>query len=229
MDYGADIILQDPAGVVIESDFHTLIIKDYPEERHIVEDENGNPIENIYEIIPGFKKYKLFLQDFMDETAHGWNRIIAMLQEASPADYLEIHISSSGGNLREGMELYHIIRNKFEVSTAYLNYGYSMGAFAFLFAKERIVYEHSQIMFHSYSHVVGGKRNEIMAQVEHNDKFINKFIKDIVKPYFSKKEIKKMENGKDFWFNSKEMLKRGIATGILIDGEYISREDFLKQ
>jgi ATP-dependent protease ClpP protease subunit len=74
-------------------------------------------------------------------------------------------------------------------------------------------------MFHTYSSHIYGKRNEIISQIEHTDKHLENFTKRLLSPYFSKKEIKKMANGKDIWLTSKEMIERGICTHIIDNGE----------
>jgi hypothetical protein len=42
------------------------------------------------------------------------------------------------------------------------------------------------------------------------------------------KELKKMSNGKDFYFGAEEMCERGIATHVKVDGNLISAERYLK-
>jgi len=45
-------------------------------------------------------------------------------------------------------------------------------------------------------------------------------------PYFTDKEIEKINKGKDYWMDSLELLNRGIATGIIIEGEYFTRDEY---
>jgi ATP-dependent protease ClpP protease subunit len=150
-----------------------------------------------------------------------------VLQQNEQNDYLEIYISSLGGEYTELLDFYNTINTNYNYVTTFLNYGYSAGALAFLFGQERIVYEHSEWMIHSYSTGVGGKREDMLNHVNFMDKQILKFFDTLLAPYFSKKEINKINKGKDFWLDSDEMLKRGIATGILKNGEYTSREDYI--
>jgi ATP-dependent protease ClpP protease subunit len=83
-------------------------------------------------------------------------------------------------------------------------------------------------MVHSWSGGYGGKRDDVLRHIEHEDKRLDKLTVDLLKPYFSKKEIRKIQSGKDFWLDHKEMLKRDIATHIMIDGEVKTAEEYIK-
>ena len=219
-----------PADNVIESDSHTLISVDVPAEMVPVQNEDGNIIQGIYQDQPALTLHKLFLGDFDDESKHGVHKIINKLQESKQTDILELHISGHGGYISEGLSFFNVINSLFkDRSTAYLSYGYSMNALAFLFANERIVYEHSEIMFHTYSAGFGGKRDDILSQIEHTDKHLQKFFQKILSPYFDSEEVQAMGNSKDYWLNSHEMLVRGIATGIIMEGEYFTKDQYFEK
>jgi len=224
-----EIIEDNPNVKIIKSDYHTLIIENIHEERFPLKDEDNNFIDGIFEIIPAYKKYKLFIGDFMDDTIHNWNQIKHELMNSSYNDILEVHISSYGGYTKEGIEFFNIVNTRFKQSTVYLNYGFSMGANAFLYFDDRVVYENSEIMFHNWSGGFGGKAADIEDQYKHTKKHLNRFFEKTLKPYFSKKEIKKILKGKEKWLDSYEMLERGIANGIIKDGEYYTREQYLEK
>lgn len=44
----------------------------------------------------------------------------------------------------------------------------------------------------------------------------------------SQEELDQMTNGKDFWFNAKEMCQRGIATHVVVRGLEIPAKHYLK-
>jgi ATP-dependent Clp protease protease subunit len=217
-------------GNIFQSDFHTLIIEDIQEEYIPLFGEDGLPLENFFERIPPFRNYKLFVSDFDDGSIHGWNKIKNLLMGSYPEDTLELHISSYGGNTTEGIELYNIINSAYKNrSTAYLNYGFSMGALTFLMCSERIIYEDSEIMFHNWMGGFRGKAADIESHFGHTKRYLRRFFHKLLSPYFSDKEIKKIEKGKEVWLDAKDMMNRGIATGIVIDGEYFPREEYFKK
>jgi ATP-dependent protease ClpP protease subunit len=213
---------------ILMSDFHTLITTKIQEERIPAQTEDGLPVEGFYEIVPEYEKLRLFVNDFQDDSVHGWNKIKNKLMETD-GGLLEVHISSYGGYVKEGIELYNIINTKYQDAQAYLNYGYSMGALTFLMFKERIVYEHSDIMFHNWSGGLYGKAQDMEDRLNHDTRHLNRFFAKLMEPYFSKKEIKKIIKGKEFWCDSRQMLERGIATGIIKDGEYYNTKDYLEK
>ena len=199
---------------------HTLYSKEIEEEKI----DMGN---DLFQIVPKHTQYSLYLGNFDAEGAE-LNDIYNILREDKPKT-LEIFINSYGGLLSEGQRFQNIISNHFNNVDTYLdNKGYSMGALLFTFGDRRIVHKYSEIMFHNYSSSYYGKGHEIKQQTKHDDITLGKYFKDSLKPFFTKKEIKDMLNGKDFWFDSKEMLKRNIATHILIKGELIDSKTYLK-
>jgi ATP-dependent protease ClpP protease subunit len=214
---------------IIRSDYHTLIIEQNEEERIPLLNDDGDIIEGLFEIIPSYIKYRLFIGDFMDDSQHGWNEIKDKLMSADPSDFLEVHISSYGGHTSEGIELFNIINTRFKDAQVYLNFGFSMGALTFLYFKDRTIYENSEIMFHNWSGGFGGKAADIEDHFKHSKKYLNRFFESVLVPYFSKKEIKKILKGKEKWLDSYKMLKRGIATGIIKDGEFYEAKDYLSK
>jgi len=212
-----------PEDNAIHGEQHSLFWENRPHEMMPLGDE----APGFFEEQKPFTLFKLFLGDF-SEGGNGMQRIINKLQTAKPDDVLEFHISSHGGFVEELLELYNLCDTMFHKGvTTFVNYGYSAGGWAFLIGEERVVYEHSDLMFHSYSGGAYGKRDDMITHLEHSDKRINSFLMGTLAPYFSKKETKKMLKGKDYWLNSKQMLERGIATHIMVKGEVITAKDYL--
>ncbi len=214
---------------VIKTDNNTLFVEEKPPIfEPLIDHESNQPIPGIFEEHQGYTLYKLFLGDFMEEST-GNHSIINKLQQGNPmTDVVELHISSYGGDMAELLELYNTLNSMYtETCSTFLNFGYSAGALAFLFGSERIVYEHSDWMIHSYSGGTFGKRDDMLTHIKHSDKMITKFFNKILGPYFTKKELRNINRGDDFWMDAEEMIKRGIATGIIIDGVYSTRDDYL--
>lgn len=209
----------------IESEFHTLFMEEIPVSFNQLILEDG-PVDDIFEKVGGYNIYKLFLGVF-DDIGKGTQKLINKLQQSNHTA-LELHISSEGGSFDELVEYYDVVSSYFSGVTSFLSFGYSAGAIAFLFGEERVVYEHSSWMTHSYAGGAYGKRDDMLTQLKHSDDRIQKFFDKMLSPYFSKKEMKKMAQGKDYWMNSEQMLERGIATSIIIDGESLSAQEYLE-
>ena len=207
---------------------HSLFIDEKPVVMNPLRDEDGKIVDGFYEQDGGFTVYKLFLGNF-EESGNGIQRIINKLQSAKDGDILEFHISSNGGSVDELLELYNLCDTLFFGRvTTYANHAYSAGAWAFLMGTDRVLYEHSSLMWHSYAGGFGGKRQDLLDHMKHEDSRLNVFLMGTLEPYFTAKEIKKMNSGKDFWLNTEDACKRGIATHVMIHGEVISADDYLQ-
>ena len=210
----------------LSSEQHTLYSEVISEKKKVIDKS-----KNLYEITPKHKRFRLFVGPFF-ELKKGLHSVFNELLEAGESDLLELRINSRGGFVVEGQQFYNIIQEKFPNRVvAYLdNIGYSMGALLFCMADKRVVYPYSDFMFHNYSSGAVGKGGEIKARVEHHSRVLEEFFYDIiVKPGFlTKKEFKKMLVGQDYWFDSKEMCKRGIATHIIVNGKELTAKEYLK-
>jgi serine/threonine-protein kinase RIO1 len=101
-----------------------------------------------------------------------------------------------------------------------------MAAFMFCIGHRRIVYENSSLMFHNFSGGVTGKSQEMKDYLKHTIKNVTSFFKGHVLG-LSDKEIKAMIKGQEFWFCTKEMCERGIATHVNIEGVIVPAKQYL--
>jgi ATP-dependent protease ClpP protease subunit len=239
------MIIPKQKAAIIQTPYHSLYVIKNPERYEQIDidltyvDDDGQEIQNptretpqIFEKKPESNEYILYFGDFMAEG----NENHILLAELLKADYnspLSIFVSSDGGSHFEFLEFYNTIKPKFNDIRTYLHTGYSAGSMAFLLGDYRYVYEHSDLMVHSYTAVSYGKRDDLLTHIHHQDRAISNFFKKIYSPYFTKKELKKIDKGEDFWLGPKEMLKRGIATHIITDNnetlDYKEYKEFLKK
>jgi hypothetical protein len=68
----------------------------------------------------------------------------------------------------------------------------------------------------------------MIDRIKFSKKHLDKFLGSAQK-YFTKKEWKRLNQGKDFWLEAEDMLKRGICTGIIIDGLQYNNKEGLKK
>ena len=208
------------------SEQHTLYIETINEKKSVIDKS-----KNIYEIVPKHRNYRLFVGRFK-ELKKGLHVVFNELLQAEANDTLEFRINSGGGFIVEGQQFYNIIEEKFPNRvTAYLdNVGYSMGALLFCMANKRIVFPHSDFMFHNYSGGAFGKGGELKSKIKHRSKVIEQFFYDIIvrKGFLSKTEFEKMLIGQDFWMDTKELCKRGIATHVIVEGKELTANEYLK-
>ena len=187
--------------------------------------------KSYYEIVDAHTNYRMFVDAFL-EHERGLHEMFNVLWNASEQDTLELRISSGGGYILEGQIFYNLIKNKFNgrTTTVLDSAAYSMGAFIFMSGDKRVVMEQCDLMIHNYSDWVCGKGNEIETQVEHKKRLFNSFFKELLceQHFINEGEFEQLLIGKDFWFNTEEMCKRGIATHVMVGGKTIKAKKYLK-
>lgn len=191
---------------------------------------------SLYKKSFNYTNYTLNINSFDHEEGELEN-IFADLNDANEGDSIQIFIASVGGFADELNRFTNIIRTKFygNVTTVLNPFGYSCGAVLFLIGNSRVIYENSSIMFHSVSFGVSGKHSDVKTQFDFSNKYWNEYMKSLLNPYLTKKEIELLIDGVEFWFDAYEMCKRGIATHINVFGlsmkadaycEYIDNLDY---
>ncbi len=210
----------------ISSELHTLFVRTVPESKRVIDRK-----KNIYQWRPKFRIFTLYVERFK-ELKRGLHSVFNELRQANKEDYLEIRINSGGGSVNEGIQFYNLMREKFNGRTcAFLdNHGYSMGALLFCMADKRVVYPYSDLMFHNYASAVSGKGGELKARLEHKDRLLRSFFKDMVveKGFLTAEEFDEMIIGRDFWMDVAEMCRRGIATHVIYENREIKAKKYLK-
>ncbi len=210
----------------ISSELHTLFVRTIPESKRPIDRKR-----NIYQWRPKYRVFTLYIERFK-EFKRGLHGVMNTLRQANKEDMLELRINSGGGSVNEGIQFYNLMREKFKNRTcAYLdNHGYSMGALLFCMAERRVVYPYSDLMFHNYASSVSGKGGEIKSRLEHRDKLLRQFFKDMIvsKGFLSDAEFEEMIIGRDFWMDVEEMCRRGIATHVVYRSEEIRAKKYLK-
>jgi len=173
--------------------------------------------------------YRFFIGAF-DNDENTFHDILDKLLSSNDSDTLELRIGSTGGLITEAQQIINIIRNNFKGrNTAYIDsHASSAGAITFCACERRVIYENSRLMLHNYSGGHNGSHQKMKDRMKFDTKHIIGFIKSTLNvgnnSFLTKKEFKKMVQGKEFWFDADDMIKRGIATHIIINGKEISCE-----
>jgi len=217
---------------IIDAKHHTLFVSDEdPVMKEFTAIDDGEEYAALREIIPKHKKYTLYIQEF----AHNDNelhKVLFELRKATEHDILELRINSNGGYVSEGIILYNTMRELFNGRSITFNdaAGYSMGAMIFSLGDERVTYEDSSLMYHTFSTGYFGKGSEIKSYIEYEDRHFEEFFrkKIVSKGYITEDEYQQMKIGKDFWLDSYEMAKRGISTHVIVSGFKLDNEAFIE-
>ena len=212
----------------LHSQYHSLFTEVVPSKKMPLEDDEGI-IPDIYYDTEQFNIYRFYVGDFAEDSV-GLHAIFNKLSKAEFNDVIEFHIDSNGGSVNEGKLFYNLISDfKQENVAAILNAGYSMGALLFCMPDTRIVHEFSDLIFHDYSTIMYGKAGDIETNHIHSSKHLRNFFKKIIldKGFMSKEEFEMMLVGKEFWMDTEEMCKRGIATHVTTNEGMMKAESYL--
>jgi len=129
---------------------------------------------------------------------------------------LNVYIKSEGGSSKTMRELLFAFKNYKNITTYLMSCAHSAGSFLFLTGKERIVDEFSVFMAHPPKILAESDFDKTQNYISFEMKRLEKIAFNLYKPYFTEQEIKKiMHEGKEFFIDAEEMLKRGIATKII--------------
>lgn len=142
--------------------------------------------------------------------------MIFQIRNCNERDVIQIHINGPGGQLGTGVAIINAIRNcPGSVVTVLEGEAYSMHALIFLTGHTMIVDDNCLLMLHSASGGAMGKTSEMFANVEATSRWANTLMRDVCSPFMTAEEIERMLDGKDYWFDSKQI---GERLQLMVDG-----------
>lgn len=133
---------------------------------------------------------------------NSYSELIKELYTAEPGDSVVILLNCPGGCVSIGQT----IANAFNETKAGVQCiveapCYSMGAILALCGDGLVIKDHSFLMFHNYSTLMGGKENEIHLQHEAEKKQFTSLFNIYCKPFLSEKECTNILNGVDMYLH----------------------------
>jgi len=177
--------------------------------------------------IPMIKSATLYLSTFT-ESKPNLAVLLNDIRQLGPDDRITLIFNSPGGLLSEGRAIINAVRNTgADIQTELLSEASSMAALMFCLGDRRIIYENSSLMFHNFSGGIGGKGHEMKDRLKHTIKNITAFFRGNIIG-LTEDEIQQMLDGKEWWFSSKGMCKRGIATHVNVGGIVITAKLYIK-
>jgi ATP-dependent protease ClpP protease subunit len=183
-------------------------------------------IKSYKQVIP-VTIYHFYIIDEIEDVKP-YLELINTLKTAEKHDTIFIYLNTPGGSLYTAIQIISAIKQtEATVITSIEGSVCSAGTLIFLSGHKFMVNPNCTFMIHNYSHWTGGKGNEIAAQVKYQESYFKKLAKDIYGGFLTDTEITEMSEGKDFWFDSEEVLKRLQPMGVLVgsDDELELEED----
>lgn len=137
-----------------------------------------------------------------------YRKVYSVLRKATNMDLINFHVNSVGGTILTFIQLYNLILNTKAKTVAYVYSAVSAAALLVLSCDEVVVTEFSSMMFHSCSWDIGGTADQVKGQSDFFSEWNKEILTTVCKSFLSDKEIEKVLDNKEMWFNSKQIKQR---------------------
>lgn len=150
-----------------------------------------------------------FYLDFDIREPEPFYDFFSILREASPDDVVFIHLNSPGGSLDVTVQIMNAIQTtRATVIGCAEGLVASGAAFIFFSCHGFQIAEHSSFLIHSASGGFGGKISDVTADVTHSGSRMKNLMKSALGGFFTKKEIKKLADGREHYLSGEEVADR---------------------
>ena len=154
------------------------------------------------------RKIDFYLTEVI-ESIDDYIDFLRAVESCRVGDEIVIHINCYGGNTFVSMNLHDaLLKTDANVKVCIEGICASAATDIMLAANEWEVSPHATVMVHSWSEVLAGKWHEIKAQYHFDEKSSEPQFRELYKDFMTDEEIEACLNGKDFWFNAEETIKR---------------------
>lgn len=160
---------------------------------------------------------------FGDITSWAWeelgevsaSNLSKQLDELQDVSTINVHISSYGGEVKEGLAIYNSLKNhKAKIRTYCDGFACSIASVIFMAGDERVMSKASLLMIHNAWTGCMGNADELRKQADDLDKItqasINAYMEHI---NISEKQLKKLMDNES-WLTYDECLEMGFATSV---------------
>lgn len=151
-------------------------------------------------------------EELGDVSAYNLSR---QLEELKDVEKINVHISSYGGEVKEGLAIYNALKaHKAKVVTYCDSFACSIASVIFMAGDERIMNAASLLMIHNAWTVAVGNAEELRKQAEDLEIITSASVeayKAVAK--ISEKEIQKLMDN-ETWIKPEKAVEYGFATGV---------------
>lgn len=135
--------------------------------------------------------------------------LLTDLETASPQDIIYIHINSQGGSLETVAQILHAMENtQGQVVTSAEGVVASGASLVFFAGHGLAVGTYGYFLLHDGATTEFGKVSDNYDAAKASKEWISKIYHKVYSPFFKKKEIKKVLNGKEWYLSSEEVEAR---------------------
>ena len=141
------------------------------------------------------------IEDYID--------FLRAVDSCRPQDEVIVHINNYGGSSDIGMNIYDCLKgSECNVTISVEGVCASCASMIMLAGNKWNVLPHAYVMIHSWSDCEYGKWHELKAKFKYDNDVYEKQFREIYKNFLTDEEIEQCLNGKDFYFDADETVKR---------------------
>lgn len=132
-----------------------------------------------------------------------------VFRAAGPDDVVEVHLSTPGGSM-DATDTFLQAMHECEGRVIIRASGgvHSCGSIILLHASEFTLSPNFNMLVHNGSTGMGGDLNKFAAAAKHSVEYMNRVLRDVYEGFLTKEELQAMIDGKDFWVDGKEFMRR---------------------
>jgi ATP-dependent protease ClpP protease subunit len=154
------------------------------------------------------KEVDFYLIDIIDDIAD-YIDFLREVDSCRDGDLITVHINCYGGNADVGMNIYDCLRQSpANVEVSIEGACCSCASMIMLAGNCWRVTPHAYVMVHSWSEGIYGKWHEIVSKFNYDMHVFRRQFGELYKNFLTDKEIEDCIAGKDFYFDSNEIVKR---------------------
>jgi len=161
-----------------------------------------NTIESVY------RTHEVFLDSTIDEP-NKYRELISLLVNAGENDKIHLFINSNGGHLdTAGAIISGILSTRAEVTAFLMGATHSAASLISMYCHAVHVYDTAYMMIHTASFGSSGNTPTVKAHTDFTIKQCEKLMIDAYEGFLTPKELEKVLNGLELWFNAEEIKPR---------------------
>lgn len=143
------------------------------------------------------------------ESPADWRDELSVIRNATESDIIHMFFNGPGGDKDTMLAFLAAMRTSGAHIVGHLT-GSCCSALTFMFlaCHEYIIHDDIEFMIHTVSTGYQGKENNFQEYATHLNQSTRALVKDMYKGFLTDEEIERTLEGKDWWFNAKEVKER---------------------
>ncbi len=150
----------------------------------------------------------VFIDDDITDPRN-YRDVIHCLATCSENDSVNLLVNSSGGRTDSIWQIIEAMKGcRGDVSVTVIGAAYSAASMLACMAPECYIAESAEFMLHTAHYGSIGTVPNVKGQTDFATRQINRLLDTAYKGFLTDKELQELKNGKEFWFDAEEAVKR---------------------